>query len=201
MSWIKIIDYKEASGKLKKIYDRVKGPENNVDNILLAHSLRPHTLEGHMMLYKNVLHNKANTIPKHFLETIGVYVSLMNTCTYCVEHHYQGLKRLLQADSKATAIFHSLKEGKPENCFEEKELAALRYVELLSKTPAALEESTIQKLRTVGWTDGEILEINQVTSYFAYANRTVLGLGVTTKGDIIGLSPGDNDDPDNWSHA
>ena len=49
--------------------------------------------------------------------------------------------------------------------------------------------------------DGEILEINQVAAYFAYANRTVLGLGINTEGDDIGLSPGDSSDPDNWSHA
>jgi uncharacterized protein YciW len=59
----------------------------------------------------------------------------------------------------------------------------------------------IEALKAAGFTDGEILEINQVTAYFAYANRTVLGLGINTEGDIIGLSPGDNDDPDNWSHA
>ncbi len=40
-----------------------------------------------------------------------------------------------------------------------------------------------------------------MVSYFAYANRTVLGLGVNTDGDVLGLSPGDNDDPDNWSHG
>ncbi|NQV87627.1 MAG: hypothetical protein HQ492_11185 [Woeseiaceae bacterium] len=45
------------------------------------------------------------------------------------------------------------------------------------------------------------MEINQVTAYFGYANRTVLGLGVDAVGDIIGLSPGDSGDPDNWSHA
>lgn len=33
------------------------------------------------------------------------------------------------------------------------------------------------------------LEINQVVAYFAYANRTVLGLGVNTEGEILGLSP------------
>ena len=56
-------------------------------------------------------------------------------------------------------------------------------------------------MRAAGWDDGEILEINQVTAYFSYANRTVLGLGVNTDGDILGLSPGENDDPDNWNHA
>ena len=58
----------------------------------------------------------------------------------------------------------------------------------------------IDALREAGFDDGEILEINQVTAYFAYANRTVLGLGINTDGDIIGLSPGDSSDPDNWTH-
>ena len=58
-----------------------------------------------------------------------------------------------------------------------------------------------QAMRDAGLDDGEILEVNQVTAYFSYANRTVLGLGVNTKGDILGLSPGDSSDPDNWSHG
>ncbi|MEE8220833.1 MAG: peroxidase-related enzyme, partial [Woeseiaceae bacterium] len=75
MTWIRTIAFEKASGKLKKLYDRVKGPGNNVDNIMLAHSLRPHTMEGHMTLYKYVLHHSANTLAKSYLETIGVYVS------------------------------------------------------------------------------------------------------------------------------
>ena len=55
-------------------------------------------------------------------------------------------------------------------------------------------------MRAAGMTDGEILEVNQVVAYFAYANRTVLGLGVTTEGDTLGLSPSATDRPDDWSH-
>jgi hypothetical protein len=40
-----------------------------------------------------------------------------------------------------------------------------------------------------------------VTAYFSYANRTVLGLGCSSKGDILGLSPNKSDDPDNWNHT
>ena len=57
MTWITTIAYDAASGTLLKLYDRIKGPGGNVDNIMLAHSLRPHTLEGHMSLYKYVLHH------------------------------------------------------------------------------------------------------------------------------------------------
>ncbi|MBT6597712.1 MAG: alkylhydroperoxidase, partial [Bacteroidetes Order II. Incertae sedis bacterium] len=84
MSWIRTIPFGEAQGKLKKLYKRVAGPQNNVDNIMMAHSLRPHTMEGHMMLYKNVLHHADNEVDKWLLEAIGVYVSLLNRCWYCV---------------------------------------------------------------------------------------------------------------------
>ncbi|MGB0507743.1 MAG: alkylhydroperoxidase, partial [Pikeienuella sp.] len=63
------------------------------------------------------------------------------------------------------------------------------------------EEASVIALRSKGWSDGEILEINQVVAYFNYANRTVLGLGCSTEGDILGLSPNQSDDPDNWNHS
>ena len=201
MTWIKTVPYDEATGRLKTLYDRVKGPGDNVDNIMMAHSLRPHSMEGHMHLYKYVLHHSANTVPKHFLETIGVQVSLLNGCSYCVEHHFQGLRRLLADDDRANEIRGALEAGDFAPAFDRKHRAALRYAEHLTRDPAIMTADMVEEMRSVGWDDGEILEINQVTAYFSYANRTVLGLGVSTEGDIIGLSPGDNDDPDNWNHG
>jgi len=40
MSWIETIPYADSDGKLRKLYDRVKGPGNNVDNVMMMHSLR-----------------------------------------------------------------------------------------------------------------------------------------------------------------
>lgn len=201
MTWIATISYDEAGGTLKKLYDRIKGPDDNVDNIMLAHSLRPHTMEGHMTLYKYVLHHPRNTLPKAYLEAIGVYVSLLNDCRYCIDHHFAGLSRLIGDEMRAAAIREALDAGNPAAAFEGRELAGMEYVEKLTVTPAEIGAEDIELLRSAGFDDGEILEINQVASYFAYANRMVLGLGVDTDGDIIGLSPGDSDDPDNWSHA
>ncbi len=200
MTWIATISYEDADGALKALYDRIKGPGNNVDNIMLAHSLRPHSMEGHMALYKYVLHHPRNVLPKSYLETIGVYVSLLNRCRYCIDHHYAGLLRLLKDDERGAAIRAALDANDPAAAFDGRELAGLRYVEKLTTNPASLTAADVASLRDAGFDDGEILEINQVASYFAYANRMVLGLGIDTEGDIIGLSPGDSTDPDNWSH-
>jgi uncharacterized peroxidase-related enzyme len=198
-SWIEFVPYTDAQGKLKTLYDRIKGPNDNVDNIMLVHSLRPHTLEGHMVLYKNVLHHTSNTLPKWLLETVGVYVSLLNKCSYCVEHHFNGLKRLLNDDPRSQKMRLALEQNDFGIVFNAREQAILHYAHVLTLQPSSVNESLVINLRSVGLSDGEILEVNQITAYFAYANRTVLGLGVTTDGDILGLSP-NSSDGDDWKH-
>jgi uncharacterized peroxidase-related enzyme len=201
MTWIETVAYGDSEDELRALYDRIKGPDDNVDNVMLAHSLRPHTMQGHMTLYKYVLHHPRNSLPKAYLEAIGVYVSSLNKCAYCVEHHFAGMARLLNDELRSDAIRQALQHCQPENVFEGAELAGLQYAGKLTLTAAELTEADIGLLRKAGLNDGQILEINQVTAYFCYANRTVLGLGVSTVGDIIGLSPGDSQNPDNWSHA
>ena len=201
MTWINTISYDESAGDLRTLYDRIKGPDDNVDNIMLAHSLRPHTMQGHMTLYKYVLHHPRNTLPKAYLEAIGVYVSSLNDCQYCVEHHFAGMARLLDDDKRAASIWEALQNRTPATAFSGAELAGLEYAARLTLDAGNVSRADIDALREAGLDDGEILEINQVTAYFSYANRTVLGLGVATDGDIIGLSPGDSTDPDNWSHS
>ena len=200
MSWINIVNQEQAAGRLRELYQRVAGPGGKVDNVLQIHSLRPHTLEGHMALYKSVLHHSGNKLPKWLLETIGVYVSLLNRCTYCVEHHFAGLSRLLNNEDRLQQIRQALETRSLEEAFEQREQMILDYVRQLTQSPGDICESAIEQMRVAGLDDGEVLEVNQVASYFAYVNRTVLGLGVTTKGDTLGLSPNDSADPKNWHH-
>jgi uncharacterized peroxidase-related enzyme len=200
--WIKHVPYPASEGRLRSLYDRVKGPDDNVDNIMLAHSLRPHSMEGHMALYKYVLHHTGNKTPKWFLETIGVSVSMLNACTYCVEHHFAGLRRLLRDDARAHAIRAALQAGDYASGFTPDQSAALAYARLLTLEPRQEQRlhEQVSAMRAAGLDDGCILEINQVAAYFNYANRTVLGLGVSTDGDVLGLSPGNSENPDDWSH-
>ena len=97
MSYIQIIPPDQSRGRLEKIYRMVQAPDGQVDNVLQVHSLRPHTLAGHMAIYKAVLHHTANTLPEWYLEAVGVLVSQLNGCGYCAGHHAEGMKRLLKA--------------------------------------------------------------------------------------------------------
>jgi uncharacterized peroxidase-related enzyme len=186
ISWIKTIGYDEATGYLRTLYERVKTPHGTVDNVMKAHSLRPHTMEGHLTLYKSVLHNPDNTLPLWFLECVAVYTSLTNDCAYSFAHHFSNFCELLRDEPRAAAIEQALRANRPEAAFAGKELALLRYTRKLTAAPGAMVEDDITESKRAGATDGEILEVNQVCAYFNYSNRLLNGLGVTTEGDTIG---------------
>jgi uncharacterized peroxidase-related enzyme len=199
--WIEHVPYDRSEGYLRTLYDRVKGPNDDIDNVMKVHSLRPHTMEGHSALYKSVLHHSGNTLPVWFLECLGIYTSLANRCSYSVEHHYAGLARLLGDRKRADAVYQALAAAKPEARFKGKELALLIYVRKLTLWPGEMSQADIETLRAAGASDGEILEANQVAAYFNYSNRLLNGLGVTTQGDVLGLSPPNTDRLDQWEHV
>lgn len=202
MAYIEVITPQQAAGKLADSYRKVSGPGGQVDHVLQVHSLRPHTLDGHMALYKAVLHQPQNRLPTWFLEAIGVLVSLLNDCVYCARHHAAGMQRQLR---KKPGLFEAyraqLESDAPGEPFTEAELAALRYARKLTLEPGEIQPQDIDELRSAGLDDGRILEVNQVAAYFAYANRTVTGLGVELAGEQLGLSPEEENSDEVDSHA
>ncbi len=185
MTWIRYVKPNEASGRLKSMYDKYTRPNSKLSNIITAHSLRPHMLEGHMAFYRAMLYHPANQMPLWFLEAIGIYVSYLNECNYCVSHHTLFGRQAIEDKQKWDEIVASLTSGNPESAFEGKELALLKYAGALTLKPSAITDQIIRDLRASGANDGEILEVNQVCGYFSYANRTVLGLGITEEGEYF----------------
>jgi uncharacterized peroxidase-related enzyme len=185
-AWIKMIALEDARGALAAAYEKVKTPHGTVDNVMKAHSLRPHTMEGHVALYRSVLHNPDNTLPFWFLEVVASYVSMLNRCDYSLSHHFANASRLMKDPARAEAVRQALLDRAPERVFQGSELALLQYAGKLTTDVARMVKSDLDALRAAGCDDGQILEVNQVCAYFNYSNRLLNGLGVTTEGDVIG---------------
>ena len=186
MSFIRSIAYAEASGRLQTIYQRV-AENGRLDNVITVHGLRPHTLEGHLALYRAALHHSANRLPMVYREAIGVLVSRLNGCGYCVAHHSVGVCRHAKDAAHGEALRAALAEDPVGAAFDARARAGLAYARLLTQSPAAVERATIEALIAAGFDDGEILEINQIVGYFCYANRVVLGLGVELETEGLGI--------------
>jgi len=59
-----------------------------------------------------------------------------------------------------------------------KEKAMLNYSYKLTLFPWDMKKSDVEDLKKASFSDKEILDINQIVSYYAYVNRLADGLGV-----------------------
>ena len=185
-AWIEMIPESQATGTLREMYDQAETPHGTVDNVMKAHSLRPHTMQGHIALYRSVLHHSDNTLPLWFHEVVASYTSIKNSCAYSLTHHYMNARRLMNDERRADEVYAALQDGEPERVFSGKEFSLLVYAAKLTVSVGSMEKADIDALRVEDCTDGEILEVNQVVAYFNYSNRLLNGLGVTTEGDAVG---------------
>ena len=91
-----------------------------------------------------------------------------------MQHHGEGLLRETNNQQLVDAIKIDFRTAE----LADADRAMLDYVALLTLTPSATTEDNILALRAAGFGDAAILDINQITGFFAWCNRTVDGLGV-----------------------
>ncbi len=64
------------------------------------------------------------------------------------------------------------------------EQALCAYADKLTRTPGAMVEGDVERLRAAGWDDRAIHDACQVVAYFNYVNRLADGLGVAPEGEL-----------------
>ena len=74
----------------------------------------------------------------------------------------------------------------------DRRMAMLGFAVKLTLTPAAMDQADAEQLRVAGFSDRDILDITEVTAYYAYANRIADGLGVEIEPWIPDDNPIDN---------
>ena len=89
-------------------------------------------------------------------------------------HHGAGLLRL----TNDHVLVDALKTDWRSANLSAADHQMLRYTEKLTLTPWDMVEADVIALRDVGFSDAAILDINQVTGYYAFVNRLADGLGV-----------------------
>ena len=182
MAFIETVHESEAAGDLGALYKRFGNPDGTVDEVLKVHSLNPASLEAHCALYVQSMHT-SSPVSRAEREMVGVVVSRINGCEYCLDHHARGLARLLRKD-KREGVANMLAEGTLSG-LNARERAIVAYAEKLTRTPGEIVIGDIAALREAGLEDLEILDVAQACAYFAYANRIALGLGAELEAESL----------------
>jgi len=91
-----------------------------------------------------------------------------------MRHHGAGLRRLTQNDKLVDDLTADYRRAEISSA----DRAMLDYAVKLTLEPATIKQADIEILRQAEFSDAAILDICQVTGYYAFVNRLADGLGV-----------------------
>ncbi len=166
MARINLVAPENASPEVREIYETtLRGKPGNVQRAL-AH--RPEMLKNFLSFYAIV----GRSLDRKLYELIYLRVSFINGCRYCTQHHVASSKRVgLTAEDWA-----ALKAGNYSR-YNEKERAALVYVEKLTRTPHEINDADFDALKKQ-FSDAEIVDLHMLAGLANLTNRLTDPLGL-----------------------
>ncbi|MFQ5919708.1 MAG: peroxidase-related enzyme [Thermoplasmata archaeon] len=173
MSWIQVIEPRSAEGTLAEVYREVGRRRGEIADIHQVQSLNPRAMKAHLDLYMSIVYRRGE-LSRAQREMIGVAVSRLNRCPYCVIHHAEALSHY----EKSPEVVDGVQVDYREAALRSEDRAMLDYAAKLTTSPSTMTQGDIEALREAGFGEEAILDINLIASYFNFVNRVVHGLGV-----------------------
>ena len=166
MARINLIQPDAANAEVKEIYEKtLRGKPGNVQKAL-AH--RPEMLKNFLGFYGSV----GRSLDRKLYELIYIRVSLINECHYCTQQHLASSKRV----GLTSEDWAALKKGDYSR-YNEKEKAALTYIEKLTGSPHGISDTDFEELKK-HFSDPEIVDIHLLTGLANLTNRVTDPLGL-----------------------
>ncbi len=172
-AWIEIVPEEEASGKLKRAYDKVCADHGQNLNIARASSLWPELIESQEQEYCLFSKNKTY-LDDDIKDLIGALVAQVNHSEYYSNYYRCSLIERGWTDEKVTHILQDIRSTH----LDDKGRAFLIFADKLTRRPQSMSSSDINELRSAGINDRGILEVAALAGYHNYLVRVANALGV-----------------------
>jgi len=178
MAYIETISPVQAGGELKNIYEKLITSRGKIAEVHKIQSLNPEALVAHMDFYMVIMFGKS-PLKRYQREMLGVIVSVINKCDYCVTHHEQALLAYWKDKKRTEQLIKN--RGRLQLSNHDRLLCEL--AERLTANESRDYSDQVEILKSAGFKDRAVLDAVQVIAYFNFVNRIVLGLGVTPSAD------------------
>jgi uncharacterized peroxidase-related enzyme len=174
--WIKTVEPEAAAGALEAAYQRQLRSRGEVSEFTRLGSLYPDLVAARLEFYK-VVDSCPSAIPVWAKHTIALTTSVLNRTPHCAS----GLgEKLREAGGDPGLVEAVYDDPLHASTGDPRVDALLSYTRKLVLEPLAIEEVDVERLRQHGWSDLDILDANNIASYYCYINRVANGLGLKT---------------------
>ena len=175
MAYIKLCQYEDMIPQIKEKATPILEKTGKLGEIFELLALDKDLYFATDAMVQNFL-LKETLLPYNTKERIALLVSLDNGCKMCVDVHKNIAKMLGMSEAQVQETLKGIDAIETD----EKEKALLRLaLQAASKENYKTTQADIDKLKTLGWSEMEILEAVKIAAYFNYINTlsNVFGLG------------------------
>jgi uncharacterized peroxidase-related enzyme len=167
--FIKTIPASEATGKLRELYDNDIKDLGIASNTTRTLSLFPETWESFRGLIAGI--RKHIRLRDYELTTFAAAKEM--GCTFCLLAHGAILRKNFFTAEQLEAIAKDFHHAG----LAEKEVVMMEYAQKVVREASSTTQDDFDKLRTVGWTDEDILGITLTAAARSYASKVFDALG------------------------
>ncbi|VVT08887.1 peroxidase-related enzyme [Rhizobium sp. EC-SD404] len=168
---VKPIDLAEATPEQ---LDALKVTPSNtkVSDYVLVLANDVETLKVRTPLFNAIMYNKGG-LSRAEREIGATAASVVNRCVYCAAVHSSRYNQLAKDETVMQRIFADGEEAP----LDDRASAIFKFATKLSKAPSETAPEDMQRLRDIGMSEEEILDLILSTALFGWANRLMHVLG------------------------
>jgi uncharacterized peroxidase-related enzyme len=156
---IAFVEPQAAPAEVKHLYEhRLGGRPANIHKAM-AHN--PQGLTAFIALYASI----GASLDRKLWEMVYLRISFLNDCYYCSQHHMNFSKKV----GLGPHDWRALKSGDIAR-YNQREQAAVRYAEKLTRTPASVTDANVNELKT-HFTDQQISDLHLLIGMINMGNR------------------------------
>jgi len=181
MARVKLIDPEQAEGRTHEVFERVKAYYKMVPGLQQALNYLPETTDALWTLSLNTA--MEGTIREELKRVFFAVTAYEVECEYCTAAHMIALMGKEWSREECVDVI----EGKPAPRLTDKENAAVDFARIVGRRPAGVTDEMTDKLRALGWTDAEIVEIVASVALMRYTTTVASALDVPLEEAMEGV--------------
>ena len=175
MPFIETISEQDADGDLAAIYEESRAQNGYVQNLARAFSLRPEVLRAWQQLNGAI---KAHDVRRYELATLAAARRLRSS--YCSLAHGKVL---------AEQFFPAYEVARLPQGLDEADRAVMELAEKVADDATAVTQADVDRLRALGLSDGEIVDVVLAAAARCFFSKTLDALGAAPDAAYADLPP------------
>lgn len=170
-AWLDVVAVEDATPRQLDVL-KTSHPQARTSDYYLLLVHEPDILDARSETYNAIMYAPRG-VSRADRELGALAVSRLNGCVYCASVHAQRFEQVAKRNQVVADIFTDIESAGDH----ERDKAVIELAKVLTNEPETFDTAHVEKLKSLGLNEQDILDVIHSISIFGWANRLMMNLG------------------------